>query len=1649
MSSLMNNWSDAQKALQSSLNSQGSAEREEAHYEQSVQYRIDQTKATLQQLSYDFLSSDTLRGAIGVANQILQIVDSIVSKIGSIPSIIAAITGIDLIKGLLTGTGGISEAIKSLTATKYGQKSVSQNSMINNIKTLLSKNNKGYSTDTQDWQDILYQANVGRYDKFAEKEATQYKNSFSKKLESLANESHPIINTSHNESDLEQISKQGKIVGQSFGNSVKDQTQDSLKDVGKIFKDQISHYNIDDIASQGKIFKDQGGQYFDQIAESAQKAGGSVKSLGSVMNSIGSGILGFIQANPIFVAVTALTAVIAIIEKIKNAGAEANQKMQDTLDEYQNAKSQIQNIGDQIDSNNDKISQIKAQGTITLTDQQEIQNLQTQNEELQRTLDIQKSIQQTKSGQVLRDTRDAINKNFKEEQRGIKSSDINNTIKSKQERNLAGGFKQNADFSYLDGDTLSDRLAAYKHFNDNYQKYRNQYNQLQRRHSQEQLQTLKQNRDDAKDTADEYKTKLAENLQELQNYKQAYDSVNESLWTQRDKQNYKDIATNIDTIQSIIDPKGFEQGKINQAVTSFEKLGKVKLGNFKDMNEYLVDFAKNTKKGTLAVSDLKDSFPQLYNSIKKAAGSSKQVQSQWLNDFINGINSQIESGVAAVSQQRDAFSGFITEAQNAVTQLNNVNSALSNSFSGKGMSAQIDSDTSALSGDIGSIIDAYKDVKGYDFEKLFIRTANGIQINSKELQKLQQTSQRTMNNKFAGQLKSLNEQLNEAALQGKDISGIQAQIQQIQALQAAYEGETSAYNKWLEAHNQAQAGNVYDTIQSTALKQGDDLLEKGLVGTNEFRKLAELFSGQNLSNATTDQIVDAYNQVGKTIEGTTYTLRDFYKDGTEGARNFANSLVQIGQASKDTQGNIHFDKSLNIDDIARKFHTSSDVILSQINKLNDMGAGITIINDAQQKKLDAAVSSFNKAKQALTQSDNGSNKYAPAINFDIGQLNTPEQIQGKINELNNLKLNLPTDDAGVKLIDTQLQALIDKLGIINGTTIQPGVNSDTIAQAEKIQNQLKQKIQFDIKHDLDPTTDQPTLDLAQQIADADQGVKQKIGEGGKDAGQIIKSLMGEGGKEAGNKIKQATKDNGKPASLDKNLDQQHKNTRRTYTDYGGGQPATLDRNLEEEHKNTRRTVTTTMQVKDNASDKIKQIANTNFLNPLTLQIDAKDNASKTIDNVNSKKLNNKNSKLSMNSSAAINSINAVNSKSLKDKHAKANVNTSDATTAINSLNGKKVNNKSFIVSAIDKASGVISSIKSGLASIMNKTVTVTTRHVSTSGTTHSGRGGRFGFRGTTLGSAFVGGTLTKKEQFDLIRNDPTSKTHSSSTALVGELGAQMLVSGNRWRLIGEDGAEFVRIPSGSVIFDAWQTQKLLKDGRISGRGTAMLNGTARNNGTIGGLLKTSYGSGSNKSGSASHAASRAAASSAKAAASSAKAAASSKDASDKSKETLDWIEVLIKRTERQIDILNRVSENASETYGSRNNAISGQLNWLNTEISYQQQGANRYMQQANSVGLSQDWAAKVRNGKIDVEDITDENLKQKISDYQTWWNSRHEFYLIAGTHLETLIPQHNDETSVSVMVLKNKCIGESAAKFRTGKRSTTISIMESRVTNDW
>lgn len=102
-------------------------------------------------------------------------------------------------------------------------------------------------------------------------------------------------------------------------------------------------------------------------------------------------------------------------------------------------------------------------------------------------------------------------------------------------------------------------------------------------------------------------------------------------------------------------------------------------------------------------------------------------------------------------------------------------------------------------------------------------------------------------------------------------------------------------------------------------------------------------------------------------------------------------------------------------------------------------------------------------------------------------------------------------------------------------------------------------------------------------------------------------------------------------------------------------------------------------------------------------------------------------------------------------------------------------------------------------------------------------------------------------------------------------------------------------------------------------------------------------------------------------------------------ETFDWIETAIDRIERSISNLGLKADSVYDRWSSRNSALQGELSAVGNEIAIQQAGYEKYMREASSVGLSEEWASKVRNGQIDINSITNEDLADRIKEYQSWY----------------------------------------------------------------
>lgn len=94
VSSLMSNFDIARDALETSMNSEGSAMAEHAKWMESLEAKINQLQATWQELSQVFMDDGFLKGLVDAGTDILSFLTAIIDKIGALPALITAITSV-------------------------------------------------------------------------------------------------------------------------------------------------------------------------------------------------------------------------------------------------------------------------------------------------------------------------------------------------------------------------------------------------------------------------------------------------------------------------------------------------------------------------------------------------------------------------------------------------------------------------------------------------------------------------------------------------------------------------------------------------------------------------------------------------------------------------------------------------------------------------------------------------------------------------------------------------------------------------------------------------------------------------------------------------------------------------------------------------------------------------------------------------------------------------------------------------------------------------------------------------------------------------------------------------------------------------------------------------------------------------------------------------------------------------------------------------------------------------------------------------------------------------------------------------------------------------------------------------------------------
>lgn len=240
----------------------------------------------------------------------------------------------------------------------------------------------------------------------------------------------------------------------------------------------------------------------------------------------------------------------------------------------------------------------------------------------------------------------------------------------------------------------------------------------------------------------------------------------------------------------------------------------------------------------------------------------------------------------------------------------------------------------------------------------------------------------------------------------------------------------------------------------------------------------------------------------------------------------------------------------------------------------------------------------------------------------------------------------------------------------------------------------------------------------------------------------------------------------------------------------------------------------------------------------------------------------------------------------------------------------------------------------------------------------------------------------------------------SETSLVGELGPEIVVRNGHYFTVGENGAEFTDVRRGDVIFNHKQSMELLKNGYVtSGNGRAKVIGEAFASGSGGRYQKytplvpsdnssknnnSSSGSKSSSGGSSGGTSTRTSTGSSEGSSG----GSSGGTSADKSttEEVVDYIKILLSRLSRLSELATDAVDRAVGLVAKENQATDA-ISKLQNERAHNEKAAEMYLAKAESIGLSDAYKNQLKNGSFNIETITDEDLKKKISDFQSYYES--------------------------------------------------------------
>ena len=1194
-------------------------------------------------------------------------------------------------------------------------------------------------------------------------------------------------------------------------------------------------------------------------------------------------------------------AIVTFDEKIEKSA-------QSSLD-YDNAASEVNELKSELEQVDSEIASIQSKGTLTLADQNELSKLQAQRQELEAMLNAKEKLAEKAQQEAASDASDVLastddnpfynvesDKDYQQKTDVTLFENMDNAIARADEfKKKAKDIQDILNSGYEDGEKISDGRRA----------------SLEGR-----LET--------------YKSWIEESEEVIED---SYDKILTERGDLVDDQTgiaikgYEDLVSQIDNYT-----KKYDEYFGNVTAKQAESLSEIwKDDSFAQAQQDLVDAFRSGQ--DVSIEEITKEYPDLVAACDEAGISVETLREELM------ALAQSETGLTAIEED---FEQFKVQAVSAINSIDAINAALVNSFSGKGLSIEIDPETGELSGDLLNIASAYQNLEGYDAAALFEKTANGVHLNREALRALQAQQEAIQKNDFTNKQLALLQRYNDAVAEldnlttGTDeynaqqliVDELSSQLELVNQLSAAYDGATSAYQKWMDAQSNGEDGDMYHSVSETMRERGKELYESGRYNTEEFRAIAQFYSNKDLSTASMEQVVKAY-------QNSVDAINRYFTGDKQGIDNLIYDIQQkvpdAIQEVEDESGEVKLKFNLDDESVADALGISQEALQTILRGASEYTDSIVLGNTSNIDDLEAKLSEMSqKAEEAKTKLSDlqSSGELSTTIDFDIDTSKLDEAgLEDRIEELTNLK-----EEVSVKFgADSSEVEYVNQL----------------LEEAELRKQILEQQSAVSISVDITGEGDIDTL--YQKLSSLPEDETSNVSINITDASQLDSVV---------NQIEQIPED---------------KLVNFLFTVQNEEEADSLKSKLDELESSSGKSITYTINTIDNTGDTLDDSSATKTVTVNEVRgttVDVSDET-KTV-TVNYTK-------------GSQESPENKNAKVNYDKGSQENPENKNAIVDYN--RGKQDAPLSPRTAVVNYTLGTVEKPQSVTVKVNYDTSGAPSGSSPANGTAHF------------YGTAFAQGTTSGN--WSLRQNEPN--------ALINELGSEIVVRDGKWFILNNGYPTFANLRKGDVVFNHAQSESLLKNGYVTGSHarlayeSSFVNGSAFSSGswvfgnTGSGNLQ---GTGATYTGGATY-------STQKAAEATQKAAESVSEAADEFKEAFDETEILLDRMDRSLQKLT----DSIETYSydlSKQSSVSDQaMNQIRNNLTTLQQAYNRYIQEANSVGLSDTWKKRVQNGAIDITTVTNEDLADKISKYQDWWKISRQckIFLMLGTP-ESLI-YHN------------------------------------------